>query len=177
MISKGNYLLGKINTGDVSTSGMALLWAMITQAAKRKRSQQTLSFPNQSKLLTLKWGEYLQSLGLFGNAQEDSAWEKGCVLCWWMVGKQNCRQGRFSVQVGCFPLSPLSFSSKNRCLMQCYSCPGASCWEIKEETRWQMWPGKAPKGRLVPPLLTHETHPNASSSSSLQRDGFSPAKF
>lgn len=39
MISKGNYLLGKINTGDVSTSGLALLRAMIIQTLPKERAQ------------------------------------------------------------------------------------------------------------------------------------------
>lgn len=42
MISKGNYLLGKINTGDVSTSGMALSRAMITQTLPKERDPRKL---------------------------------------------------------------------------------------------------------------------------------------
>lgn len=49
MISKGNYLLGKINTGDASTSGMALLRAMITETLPKERDHsKLLLFPTKA---------------------------------------------------------------------------------------------------------------------------------
>lgn len=146
--------------------------------AKRKGAHQTLSFPNQTKLLTLKEEDYLQKHRLYLETHTKyyplSEKKAACPMrggreTKLQAARVPCNSWALAVSLSC-----LRALHQGRRLMRCYSCPGVSRWEVKEERRWQMWPGKTQPVSPWHPAEPRSSHPEgpreaAQRRSSLQR--------